>query len=352
MKQRSVTLDHIKGWAILVVVFVHVWRGLHGAGLLGGISEDVFWAVSSGSTILCMPPFFLVSGYLFGQSIEKRRGAQELASKFDRIFYPYLVWSLLVGLLEVFGSGYRNGETELGSLWSILWEPRSIFWFLYSLFNCYLVTEIVVAAAGVRVARLILVPIGVGLLLFWSPDRQLPFSLPQFQMSFIYFAIGFLIPRRWLQKSESVYSALVAVVAALAVVYVAGFEYHVYSLSIRSVSPNLTLVAVLVLLMLTLGMRALPVKRFDWLAELGRRSLDIYLLHLLVIAPIRIVLDKFLGIQSAVLITLLAFPLGVLLPLIFAQVLREKGFDFLFHPPDLLSAKRWMKKWLGSTAAR
>lgn len=352
MEQRSITLDHIKGWAILVVVFVHVWRGLHGAGLLAGISEDVFWAVSSGSTILCMPPFFLVSGYLFGQTIEKRRGAQELAGKFDRIFYPYLIWSFLVGLLEVLGSGYRNGESELSSLWAIFWEPRSIFWFLYALFNCYLITEIIVAVAGIRAARLILVPFGIALLVLWSPDRHLPFSLPQLQMSFIYFAIGFLIPGGWLKKSESIFFSLVAGVSALAVVYVAGFEYNVYSLSIRSVSPNLTLVAVLVLLMLTVAMRALPVNGFNWLADLGRRSLDVYLLHLLFIAPLRIVLDKFFGIQSALLITVLAFPLGVVLPLIFAQALREKGFNFLFDPPEFFSVKRWVQKWKGSAAGR
>lgn len=345
MKQRNVSLDRIKGWAILVVVFVHIWRGLQGAGLLPHVSQETYWAVSSSSTIWCMPAFFFVSGLLYGQVLEKRHGIVELAGKFDRIIYPYLIWSLVIGVVEVLSSGYRNGSSQLSSLWAVFWEPQGIFWFLYALFDSYLLTEFLVFFVGVRWAKFSLIPIGIIFLLAWNPTRQLPFALPQLQLSFIYFAVGVLMPVTWFKVQESKLLAIYSFLAALVILCVSSVWFGQVSSSIRSVSPNLTMVAISVVGLLALMSISLPASWANWLSLLGERSMDVYLLHLLIIAPLRVVLHRVLGVDNPIVYFAVGLPLGLIVPVLLSDFLRRIGLGALFEPPNLVSAKNWVLNW-------
>lgn len=329
----------------MVVVFVHIWRGLQGAGLLPHVSPETYWAVSSSSTMWCMPAFFFVSGLLYGQVLEKRHGIIELAGKFDRIIYPYLIWSLITGVVEVLSSGYRNGSSQLSSLWVVFWEPPGIFWFLYALFDSYLLTEFLVFFIGVQRAKLLLLPIGVIFLLVWSPSRQLPFALPQLLLSFIYFAAGVLMPVNWFKVKESKFLVVYSFVATIVIFYVSSVWFGQVSSSIRSVSPNLTVVAMSVVGLLALMSISLPASWGKWLSLLGERSMDVYLLHLLIVAPLRVVLHRVLGVDNPVVFVAVGLPLGLIVPVILSEFLRRIGLGALFSPPDLFSVKSFVLNW-------
>lgn len=49
------------------------------------------------------------------------------------MFYPYLIWSVIIGLFDMLGSGLRNQNGDCGDLLDILWNPHGIFWLLYVL---------------------------------------------------------------------------------------------------------------------------------------------------------------------------------------------------------------------------
>lgn len=340
MSQRNLSFDYAKGIGIIIVVFAHLWRGIDGAGLLHDIPQNWFYALSSSSTIWSMPAFFFVSGALYSGTMERRHGLKEVGGKFDGIFYPYIIWSLIIGAFEVIGSGYTNGSTNPYTLLSLPWAPRSIFWFLYALFEAFLLTEILIYLTSPKTARLILPAIGIALLTLWQPIN-LPFALSEFQMSFIYFSIGvFIAP---LLRNEQINNIGLTTIA-LAIILVALYVFHITlnerTYSFRSVTPNATPVAIVVLIAFFLFCYSLPSKNLGWLSTLGERSMDIYLIHLLLIAPTRIALHKIFGITNIYIILLVGIPAGVFGSLLVADLLRKIGAGWIFTPPNKISIKR------------
>jgi surface polysaccharide O-acyltransferase-like enzyme len=271
--------------------------------------------------------------------MEKRHGAKELAGKFDGIFYPYIIWSFVIGIFEILGSGYRNGQTTFASLLGVMWEPRGILWFLYALFEAFALTELLIYFFGVKRARLLVVPVAIVLLALWQP-RPLLFAISEFQMSFIYFAVGVLLaPRMRMEQATSIVTATVSLAAIFGCLYAAHAVFDMKTTSFRSVSPNATILAMLVLALFLLFCYSLPVVKMAWLAKLGERSMDIYLLHLLLIAPVRIVLQKFVGISNPAIIICIGLPIGVVGSLMVADGLKRLKLGWLFTPTVALSLK-------------
>lgn len=343
MKARNISFDYAKGIGIIIVVFAHLWRGLQGAGLLPDVDKDVFLSISSSCTVWSMPAFFCVSGVLYGRGLEKRHGAKELAGKFDGIFYPYLIWSLITGILEVAGSGYRNGTSSLSSLLNIAWEPRGIFWFLYALLEAFVITEILIKLVGVSKTRIIILPVAGVLLLTWAP-KSLPFSLSELQMSFVYFAVGVAVSTKiQMEQRTSVVTAVATLMAILGVLYISSMVFDIRSSSFRSVSTNATPIALVTLILFMIFCYSLPSNNLSWLQRLGERSMDIYLLHLLIIAPVRILMQKALGMTDPLLFIAIGLPAGVIGSLLLSDLLRKIRMGWLFSPPEFLSLKAKLK---------
>lgn len=135
--ERNAIFDYAKGIGIILVVYGHVVRGLMNAGLpmdkaLHGLVDSIIYSFH-------MPLFFFLSGLFLLGSLAKRGWGGLVLSKVDTIFYPYIVWSLIQGLIEVALSGSTNGNVTLEQVFSLLWQPRAQFWFLYTLFAVFVV---------------------------------------------------------------------------------------------------------------------------------------------------------------------------------------------------------------------
>lgn len=344
MKVRNVSFDYAKGIGIIIVVFAHLLRGIEGAGLLKDLPNNIYLAISSSCTIWSMPAFFLVSGILYGRNLEKRHGAKELAGKFDGIFYPYLVWSIITGVLEVIGSGYRNGVSDISTLYKIIWEPRGIFWFLYALIEAFIITEILIILVGPIRARFALLPISLVMLALWG-FGPLPFAISELQMSLVYFALGLIISTKIpMGQRTSKITSITSLLAILAILYTSTMIMDIRTTSFRSVTPNATLVAILVLASFLVFCYSLPNSGLEWLQKLGERSMDIYLIHLLLIAPIRIAMQKLFGFSEPWLFIVVGLPAGVFGSMLLADALRKFKFSWLFTPPSFISIKYRLEK--------
>lgn len=339
MVSRNIALDYAKGIGIVIVVFAHLWRGLSGAGLLNGWGPDLVAGVSSACTLLSMPIFFFVSGLLYGRGMDRRHGLKEFAGKVDAIFYPYLLWSLIIGLFEVLGSGLRNHSGGWGDLLDILWNPHGIFWFLYVLLLTFALIELAINFAGVQRTRLLVLPIGV-LLLWMHPWAPKLFCLPEFCMSFIYFAVGVTlagsVPK--VQKPSWAGFAL-ALGGLLLLTYMAHSAWGMGTHSLRSVSPNALPTALAVLALFMAMCYALPETGLSWLAYLGERSMDIYLVHLLFVATVRIILQKALHTHALGVYFVFGISLGVGGALVLSNMIKSSRARYLFSPPRFLSLK-------------
>lgn len=133
-------IDVAKGMGIMLVVYGHVMRGLVSAGLAP--DSPTFQVVDSVIYSFHMPLFFFLAGIFLDQALAKRGVGGVVLSKVDTILYPYLVWSLLQGFIEVLLARYTNGATEAGDVLALLWAPRAQFWFLYALFQIFIVSAV------------------------------------------------------------------------------------------------------------------------------------------------------------------------------------------------------------------
>src|SRR5690606_30506079 len=136
MDNREVWVDHAKALGIVLVVYGHVMRGLHSAGI--AMPETLFRLADSIVYSFHMPLFFFLAGLFFYQSIAAKDARGLLYSKLDTIVYPYVLWSLLQGLIEATLADYTNGAVTYGEVFALLWAPRAQFWFLYALLLCFL----------------------------------------------------------------------------------------------------------------------------------------------------------------------------------------------------------------------
>lgn len=339
MVSRNIALDYAKGIGIVVVVFAHLWRGLSGAGLLDNWRPDLVAGVSSACTLLSMPIFFFVSGLLYGRGMERRHGLKEFAGKVDAIFYPYLIWSVVIGLFEVLGSGLRNHSGGWGNLLDILWNPHGIFWFLYVLLLTFALVELVIYLAGVQRARLLALPMGALLLLAypWAPKL---FCLPELCMSFIYFAVGLTLAGALPKVQKPSWPGFMLALAGLSLLtFMAHAVWDMGTHSLRSVSPNALLTALAILVLFMAMCYALPEKGLAWLAYLGERSMDIYLVHLLFVATVRIFLQKAIHAHALMIYLVPGICLGIGGSLILTHWLKSGRAKYLFAPPDFLSLK-------------
>lgn len=336
---RNVALDYAKGMGIIIVVFAHLWRGLHGANLLKDIPESTFLAISSTCTMLSMPAFFFASGLLFGKNIEKKHGIKEFSGKFDAIFYPYLIWSLIIGVFEVLTSGLRNGSSTFSDLTRIVFYPRGIFWFLYSLILAFALTELLTWLAGPKRARWLSLLVSIVLLWAYPAINTSAFSLDVFALSYIYFSLGLMLSKSIPQYQFRARHAPLWLLAIIAAQYVFHMILGDRTFSFQSITPNATLFAVASGFLFFGLAYSLPERGMSWLANLGEKSMDIYLLHLLFIAALRIFFEKILGIQNIALYLVPGLVLGVYGPLLVADLLRRKGLNFLFSPPARLSLR-------------
>lgn len=339
MKTRNVALDYAKGIGILIVVFAHLWRGLLASGLLTGVSEQVAHAVSSVSTIVSMPAFFMASGLLYGANMKKRHGKIELAGKFDGIFYPYLIWSLIIGAVEVLGNGVRNGSTSPADLMHLLWSPKGIFWFLYALLMAFISVEILIKVIGVARAPIALLVFSIALL-FAYPYAPAIFCLREFCMSLVYFALGVFLANRFPKTQVGSWGTLfISTCALLALEYYAHMVMGVSTGSTRSITPDVFWLGIISLALMLVICYSLPSTGMEWLLNLGSRSMDIYLVHLLFVATVRIALDKLLGVQSVPVYLVLGMFFGVFGSLALTNFLKSTTLKYLLQPPEFLSLK-------------
>lgn len=329
-QDRDLTWDIAKGIGIILVVYGHVARGVYNAGL--PMDEGFYRQVDSIIYSFHMPLFFFISGYFFPASLAKHGSLPLIRGKIATVVYPYVVWSLQQGLVEIGLGRFTNGGVTLAEVLALAWMPRAQFWFLYLLFGAFILAVLLYRRTTPAWSALILGTAAVYYFIGYSPvDWFMLNALPQW---FFYFALGaaasHMLPRLQLDRWPWLWFA-----ATLFVVAEWGFHQGL-GLTAESHAPlaKLTVACLGIFLVLQLS-RHLAKWKWTWLVYLGRHSLEIYLIHILAGSGARILLDKGLGIADPGVHLLLGTLAGVGLPLLFLVVARPWGGAWLFAPAAL-----------------
>ncbi|WP_028239283.1 acyltransferase family protein [Stutzerimonas azotifigens] len=334
MQERNVWVDYAKAIGIILVVYGHVARGVFNAGL--PMDEGRYRLVDSIIYSFHMPLFFFLSGLFFYDSLVKRGRGGLIVNKVDTIVYPFIVWSLLQGLFEVVLSNYTNGQVTLAQVFSLLWEPRAQFWFLYALFFVFVLCALVYARAD---RRFFLPLVGVFAVLYVFKEPLTVDTISRFLLAnTVFFALGI-----WFNEIKAFFLARAAELTLLfgALFVVGQYLFHItfgLNYEVGGV-PVLALATVGIFFTIALSMW-LGRMRLDALLFIGASSMTIYLMHILAGSGVRVILGKFLGIDSIAVHLIVGTLIGIAGPLIAQLVIQRYNLSFLLSPPKPMSATR------------
>lgn len=269
--------DVAKGVCILLVVLHHVTTK-HYAPLVAddlGPVEDLWVGLSSALKPVRMPLFFLVSGFFAAGVV--RRDWTDVRARVVRLAYVYVVWLVLlwgVFTLEVTLPANRTqGWLEL--LLDVLYASTGL-WFLYAL----ALYTVLATALRRRPGLVVAVAATVSLLSSFLPLEET--NRVSVLFHFTFFALGAYAPHLVRRVAEAGLS-LRALVAA----------YACLSLLLVPLDPPRSIELVLLSVVgvpagITAAVQLSRVARVaEPLAWLGRRTLPVYVLHMVVIAVVQ-----------------------------------------------------------------
>ena len=324
---RITWVDLAKGYGIVLVVLAHAFRGL--------LNNDIGdWTPTTrffdAWIYAChMPLFFLVSGLLLPRSIEKPWRVF-ISDKVRTIAYPYFIWSVIMVLIKAALGPLTTNPYRLSDLPLIFYAPLDQYWFLYVLFIFLIMTSALLKSGmSPGVIFVLAILIYPGILPIASYDWSV---LAEIRGMAIYFALGVLIgsrqdfrmisaiPRGWL---------ILAVLVGLFVASLAGFHEFPNRDEFLPIFALSGIAAVVAFSILT--NKAAFGTAFQLL---GRYSLEIYLVHTIASAGVRIVLIKFATITAFSTHFILGTLAGIYIPIILALFFERIGFRFAFRLPS------------------
>ncbi|MFS2225546.1 acyltransferase family protein [Pantoea sp. B65] len=328
---RESWVDYAKGIGIFLVVFGHVNRGLYSSGIY--ISEKIYKIIDSVIYSFHMPLFFFLAGLFFVQSIDRRGKKDFLISKVDTVMYPYVLWSLIQGGIEVLLSHYTNSKTEVGEVLSFLTQPRAQFWFLYALFMIFFVSSVIYQKKIFnKYLPLLLV---VSLLINIYNDKLFGYFHFNYITKYIFFFILGVIFRklsdRIIMYMNGVTFFIIFFIFVFSQIMFHGVHGKTYIVAgFENVEVATISIAFIVFLSVYISRLNFRVLRY-----LGELSMVIYLMHIIAGSGMRVFLNKILHINDWFVHVALGTFAGIIVPVIAIFLLKRWHTDFLFVRPHL-----------------
>ncbi|QKJ87385.1 acyltransferase [Paramixta manurensis] len=288
-----------------------------------------------------MPLFFFLSGLFFIQSIERRGKPGFLLNKVSTLIYPYVIWSLLQGGIEVLLSHYTNSKTEIGEVLSLLSQPRAQFWFLYALFMVFFVVALCYQKAIFNKYLPMLLVITLALNLY--NDRLTDLLQVGYVAKYTFFfmlGIGF-------QRIDNYLNRFIngAMLCGISILFI-GLQYLFHSVHGKTYMvagiENVILATMSIMFIICLS-AYLATLNITLLQRLGELSMMIYLMHILAGSGMRIFLSKILHSSDWWLHLSLGVSAGILIPTIAAVFLTHRRFNLLFSWPHRQLSERGSK---------
>lgn len=353
---RFAWLDYARGISIFCVVFNHTMLGLLNRGM---IESTVVLQVWRGIVYsFSMPTFFFITGIFLPRFLARPMRVFWI-DRLRTVVYPYVVWVVLFAFVHALApEGNISSESDLADIWLLVVRGPWHYWFLYSLLWTsiyYIVLRRLgigpAAMIGVAVAMFLMARFSVAAwagLLFpeqyvevmsrWTPYRWQGLYLPSGFM--LYTALGGYMGRENLMARVGHMPTLrlagvfVASISALAI-----WSYF----GVRGAGLARPLAA-------TLGgsaviCAAVVLERKKWLRSLetwGRRSLEIYVAHVIFLAAVRILFIRYLSFEIGFAHLALGAAAGIYGPIAMYYACSRFNMHFIFtlkpRPPTTVKA--------------
>lgn len=334
---RDSTIDIAKGLAIIAIVTGHVLRGLATAGILDG-TAPTFLLTDRLLYLVHLPVFAFLGGLFIQRSVERVGAGAFLRHRDTTFLYLYVIWSVLQGGIKVLtGSLVNSPVSPLDVL--RLWEPDGQLWYLPFLIMATTVIALVAPWRSRRRAIALLASTGVLALASWGTESAIAGANGLALLLFMSIGATIGAPRLSHLVARAPVGG-VAAVGSLGLVVWVGLAPLATSPTVSD--PDRTWVSVALgcaasfggvcAVIATARLLTLVGPMADSLSFLGRRSLEIFLGHIIAASAARIGL-QLLGIDSPALQLGTGVAVGVLAPLALWGLCRRLRFPWLFIAP-------------------
>lgn len=331
LNNRLEWIDNAKGIGICLVVVGHCLKGLLSAGLIPETSNTtLLWNIIYS---FHMPLFFFLAGLFVTNSLQRAGRRQLILSKIDSVLYPYLLWSLLQGSLEIGMSEYTNRNTSWQDVLSLFWQPYAQFWFLYELFLFFCLAAITVFNRMLSLLTLT-AALSLYLLQHWGDSYA---AIRFFKVNWLFFVVGTLIGQYRDKLQFSIKQTLLLVMLFIAIEYVFHIVFDDNYLNKTWYSLGTALLGIATVCAVAQQLHCCILHQI--FNRLGQVSLAIYVMHIIIIAGTRITLQKVLTIESAAIYWAVCLTNGLLLPLLVIHIAERLQIRYLLQAP----LSRWLK---------
>ena len=324
---RHEWVDYAKCIGIFLVVYGHVSRGVYNAGI--EVPPGFYQWADSVIYTFHMPLFFFLSGLFFYSSIQKKGSLKLVFSKVDTIFYPYVIWSIFQGTVEVSLSSYTNGSVLFSDVFSLLLEPRAQFWFLYSLFFIFILAAVCFFVLN-RLAIILVFLISL-LMHAFAESFFLSVMVNYVLDNFVFFMMGVLF---------SQYASVKKLVTPMSLIFcmllfvISQYLFHSDVVINRMYVSLLEFFVVAFSLMLVVSVSyQLSLKPSKIIIFIGSYSMAIYLMHILVGGAVRILLSRLFFVESYVTHISVGVVMAIVIPLLSVLLIKKYSIPYVFSAP-------------------
>ncbi|WP_439237415.1 acyltransferase family protein [Klebsiella quasipneumoniae] len=326
---REVWVDYAKALGIILVVAGHVNRGLYSSGIY--ISKQFYTLFDSIIYTFHMPLFFFLSGLFFVKSIDRKGKKLFFIDKIDTIFYPYVLWSLFQGGIEVILSKYTNSKTELTDVLSFLIYPRAQFWFLYALLMIFIVAALIYKKESFSKSLPLIILASFVIYIFSNAIGE-SFHINYITNYIIFFFMGCIYHK--LSLTEKINSGWGSLLLIFLIFGIAQYIFHIKLGLVYTDTGLFTFaLATIGITFITLLSMQLEKIKIHALETIGILSMVIYLLHILSASGARIILSKLLHVQNWYIHIIIGISIGIIVPVAVYFFTKWYNINFLFSLP-------------------
>lgn len=331
---RDRSVDVARALAIVAIVLGHVERGLTSALLM---PFETAMTLDRVLYLFHLSTFAYLSGLFVRRSVERDGPRQVMLRRTTLMVWLYLLWTVIQGATRVAASSVSNTAITVGDVLRI-WVPEGQLWFLPWLIAVTGVAVITRPWRGGAAGGFVLAAAAVLAVVVWGFEPGYAFTLGWALL--LPFLIGCVVTQsRHTVLARNMVPVVGAAVLGTGILLWIGLTTDATPPTSGGDMRTAETVAQGVL-----GCLAGTVAILAWaallsrspaarvLSAVGRRSLEIFLAHIVVTAGTRIVLVK-LEVTDVWVHVMAGTVLGLLVPIGFAVVAERLGWTWLFGLP-------------------
>lgn len=349
---RLKNIDALKGFIIILVVLGHVLNGY----LYGGFSPDdnrLFWSAYNIIYVFHMPMMMTVSGYMFLKAYYHREGKAYVMDK-DRylkhlanLIFVYLLYSLIYGIIKLTVPGYVSNDVTQLDVLKILVKTIAPFWYLYILIIFFLVFPLYMALLNKISAKHFRFAAMISMVIFMIIGFTGDYVVDQTRESVAelyrlckysgFFAVGINYAIAGIGRDDKelkrkrVISAAVLFVMGV-IICCAFWDRNGWRVLYKEQVVGILAGLLICPLIWFLFSSVIPDRYTGFLQFVGRYSLDIYVVHILFTAAIRVLLVR-IGLTYAIPAILINTVISTAVSILIAVILKKLHLHRFIYKP-------------------